>query len=211
MTLPVPPARLPPPNSETLPAGAALFWVHRSDLEPAAFNPGLGADGRFSPITDRAGAVVPSLYAATSPAAAAFETIFHDVLPGPFASVPDAMLQARRASRLRTRRALTIVQLHAPDLRRWSLTPDGLIATPSRDYTVTARWAEAIHRQFADMHGLVWTSNRCDPERCYLFFGNRVQAADFDIAESAGLGSAGPARDAVVAAARRAGIVIVPA
>lgn len=209
MTLPAPPARLSPPNTETLPAGTRLFRVHRSDLQPAAFNPGIGPRGRFSPTTDQTGATVPSLYAATSPAAAAFESIFHDILPGPFASVPDAMLRARSASELTTRRALTVARLHAPDLRRWSLTPRQLVTTPARDYAMTARWAEAIHRQFVDLHGLIWTSNRCDPDRCCILFGDRLHESDLAITNSAELGNAGPARDTVLAAARRAGIAII--
>lgn len=209
MILPEPPARLLPPNTGTLARGTHLFRIHREEYAPAAFNPCAGAPSRFAPITDRPGSCVPSLYAATSHRAAAFETILHDILPGPFATAPDQMLQARNASTLRLRRDLTIARLHAPDLRRWSLAPADLSAAPSREYVRTARWAEAIHRQFPDLDGLVWTSNKCDPERCFVFFGDRVGEGDFEPIESTSLGAPGPTREAVVAAGHEAGITII--
>ena len=45
----------------------------------------------------------------------------------------------------------------------------------------TAAWAQAIHRDFADAEGLAWTSNQCDPDDVFLFFGDRVVAADFTL------------------------------
>ncbi|MFA8388365.1 MAG: RES domain-containing protein [Pelagibaca sp.] len=139
-------------------------------------------------MSDASGKCVPSLYAATSREAAAFKSVFHDVLPGPFASVSDHELHDRCASILRLRWDLTIVPRHAPDLRRWSLKPGDLSAAPSRHYKKTARWAEAIHRQFDDVDGLVWTSNMSDPERCFIFFGGRVDEGDFDCVTSSSLG-----------------------
>lgn len=35
------------------------------------------------------------------------------------------------------------------------------------------------HYQFPSVHGLVWTSNRCDPEAAFQFFGDRVASTGF--------------------------------
>ena len=44
-----------------------------------------------------------------------------------------------------------------------------------------ARWAEAIHHQYPEVEGLIWTSNQCDPDTAYLFFGDRVASTDFRV------------------------------
>ncbi len=57
-----------------------------------------------------------------------------------------------------------------------------LIGSSASQYERTALWAEEIHEQFTDIHhGLIWTSNLCDPDDAMLFFGDRVDAADFEI------------------------------
>lgn len=207
--VPAPPANLSRPNTEVMARGTELFRIHPSTYGPASFNPCAGSSTRFAPIVDASGDCVPSLYAATSLEAAAFETIFHDVLPGPLASVSAPEVYGRSASSLKVERDLTIARLHAPDLRRWSLQPGDLSAAPSRHYEKTARWAEAIHRQFDDVDGLVWTSNKCDPDRCFIFFKDRVHESDVDCMARSSLGVPGPARAAVIGAGRRAGITIV--
>jgi len=149
------------------------------------------------------------MYAATSPEAAAFETVFHDVFPDLLgkASVPLRSLHGRSESTLVLQRDLKIARLHAPDLLLWGLHPADLTSAPSRDYDLTARWVEAIHQQFVDVDGSVWTSNKCDPDRCFVFFGDRVAEADFKYTAQLDLGIAGPARERVQKAARRSGIV----
>lgn len=207
--VPAPPTDLSRPNTEAIAKGVELFRIHWSTYGPTSFNPCAGSSTRFAPILDASGKCVPSLYAATSREAAAFETVFHEVLPGPFASVSDHELHDRSASALKTKRNLKIARLHAPDLRRWSLQPGELSAAPSYHYERTARWAEAIHRQCADVDGLVWTSNRCDPDRCFIFFGDRVREGDLECMTTSSLGLPGPERAAVIEAGRRASITIV--
>ena len=55
------------------------------------------------------------------------------------------------------------------------------MASSPKLYHKTAEWAKAIHDQFSDVDGLVWTSNQCDPDDAYLFFGDRVRATDFAV------------------------------
>ena len=97
-------------------------------------------------------------------------------------TVPKSLVQGRAHSRLEVLRDLRFASLRGPDLRRWRIGRNSLIATSPALYPATARWACAIHRRFPEIEGLVWTSNRCDPDTAYLFFGDRVAAADFRIA-----------------------------
>ena len=81
-----------------------------------------------------------------------------------------------------------------------------LIASPARAYMKTARWAEALHRQFKDVDGLMWMSRQRDRDRALVLFGDRVRS------DLAGTRIGGPLarndglRQAILAAALRAGI-----
>ena len=106
--------------------------------------------------------------------------IFHDVpVKAKSKTVPRTLVQSRAHARLEVLRDLRLVSLRGPDLRRWRIGRNSLIATSPKLYSETARWASAIHHQFPDAQGLFWTSNQCDPDTAYLFFGNRVAPEDF--------------------------------
>ena len=75
-------------------------------------------------------------------------------------------------------------------------------------YLDTARWAEAIHHQCPEVEGLLWTSNKCDPDTAYLFFGDRVAATDFDIVAVRDGAADLPFLADVRKAGRRSGITI---
>ena len=131
---------------------------------------------------DTQGNCILSLYAASSLEAAVFETIFHDIpVTARRKTVPRTLVQSRAHGRLEVLRELKLVSLRAPDLRRWRAGRDSLIASPPQFYKETVRWAQAIHQQFSEVEGLLWTSNQCDPDTAYLFFGDRVRAEDFGI------------------------------
>jgi hypothetical protein len=76
---PAPPSPFPGFNTLPLKAGAQLFRFHDQSLEGAAYNPCRGSPTRFAPLTLRTGECLPTLYAATSLEAAAWESLFHDV------------------------------------------------------------------------------------------------------------------------------------
>ncbi|MBB3457954.1 hypothetical protein FHT86_006279 [Rhizobium sp. BK313] len=42
-------------------------------------------------------------------------------------------------------------------------------------------WAQALHKAFPDIKGLIWTSRQCGPESCLVLFGDRVRESDFDV------------------------------
>lgn len=79
--VPPPPARFPTPTLTILPAGTPLHRTHAKTVRPAQFNPCLGQPSRFAPFNDPSGTCVPTLYAATTQEAAAFESIFHAIAP----------------------------------------------------------------------------------------------------------------------------------
>lgn len=152
---------------------------------------------------------MPSLYAATSLEAAIFETVFHDVAANRmFMTVPKQDVVARSHSVVATTRPLVMAELRAPDLKRWGLEREQLVSAPAAHWAATARWAEAIHRRFSDVEGLIWTSNRCDPESACLLFGDRIEAAALEVVSTRHGGDDDGFIDDVRRAGERAGIVL---
>lgn len=77
--VPLPPARLEPPNLTDLAEGELLHRVHTPQFPGNAFNPCQGGPTRFAPIHDAVGECIATLYAAQTVEAAIYETILHDV------------------------------------------------------------------------------------------------------------------------------------
>lgn len=179
--VPAPPEPFPAVAVQPIPAGTSLHRCHAGTLRPAAFNPCLGQPSRFAPFTDRHGTCVPTLYAAETAEAAAFETIFHDIAPtARFKTVRLQAIEARSMSEIAPRRDLRLVKLFAPDLKAWTVARNRLIDTPRSTYAQTVQWARAIHAAHPGVDGLIWTSRQCDPAWCTVLFGDRVTEEDFD-------------------------------
>ena len=185
MSIPGPPSPLTAPQYAVLPQGTILHRVHVSAYRAAAFNPGLGGPTRFAPIRDGAGNPVPSLYASATVRSAIHETVFHDI-PADAACKTVRLDDVRRRthSLLAVRRVLRLVELRNPTLGKWGISREELISSGPALYGLTAAWAEAVHRDIADADGLVWTSNQCDPDDAYLFFGDRIGEAEFATVQS---------------------------
>lgn len=182
MSIRAPSAGLAKPNRTVLKAGTGLHRVHDRDYAANAFNPCRGSPTRIAPIENVEGRCVPSLYAGDSLIAAIYETIFHDVpAKARLKSVPKSLVTSRAHGELQTTRDIELATLRAVDLKKWRISRTSLIASSPRLYAQTARWAEAVHHQFPNVEGLVWTSNQCDPDSAYLFFGDRVSDRDFKI------------------------------
>ena len=82
---------------------------------------------------------------------------------------------------LETRRELKVVPLFQRNLIGWKVSDLQIIKAPARYYHQTMRWAEAVHRSIREAAGMVWISNREGSDRCYLFFGDRVDESDFTV------------------------------
>ncbi len=182
MTIKSPPSPLPQPIIEVLSKGATIHRVFRSAYSSNQFNPCLTGQTRFAPISDSHGNCVPSLYAGSSFESAVFETIFHDIPSTTnFKIIGRNEIEMRSHSELITTKKLKLVSLRAPGLIIWGIKRGNLVGTSPKLYNQTAKWAEAIHHEYPSVQGLVWTSNQCDPDSAYLFFGDRVQPADFSV------------------------------
>ena len=125
---------------------------------------------------------MPSLYAGSSLEAAIFETIFHDVPVSPAPkSVPRFEVERRTHSRIAVGRELRLADLRTPDLHRWEVERGDLIGSGPSSYPRTALWAQALHQAWDEFDGMIWTSNRCDPDDALLLFGDRVREAEIEI------------------------------
>lgn len=128
---------------------------------------------------------MPSLYAGSTVRAAIHETIFHDIpANASIKTVPRQNVLIRSHSEVQTVRALKLIELRNVNLNAWGITRRELIASSPKLYAQTAEWAETIHHEFPNAEGLIWTSNQCDPDDGYLFFGDRVVATDFSLVQS---------------------------
>ena len=210
MSVRKPPANLARPNVVTFEAGALLERIHDQSYRPNEFNPCNGAPTRFAPIQAVQGDCVPALYAGDTLESAIYETIFHDIpAEARRKTVPRMLVEGRAHGQLEVLRDLKLAWLRGPDLKKWRISRDSLTMTSPKRYPATARWAEAIHHQYPEVEGLIWTSNQCDPDTAYLFFGDRVAATDFRVVRVRdGRLDAGFLSD-VRQAGRRSGITIM--
>jgi hypothetical protein len=206
---PAPPRPFPDFNVATLPAGLQLYRFHDPAFDGAAYNPCKGGPTRFAPLALPSGACLPTLYAATTLEAAAWESLFHDV---PHVAGPKAVRLERVTSKvlsvLELRRDVTVAPLHAPDLHRLGLPRTALVETPPTAYAATARWAEAFHSSPRAVAGLQWTSRRCDPDLAFVFFEDRLPAAGWAVRERVEVAAAPDLLEEIRAIGRRAEITL---
>ncbi len=207
-SVPLPPNRLKQPNVVELGEREIIHRIHSQEYRGNDFNPCKGGITRFAPIHDTNQNCIPTLYAAGTVGAAIYETIFHDVpLGSDYKSVPLVIVQKYQHSVLRLRRLLRVASLRAPDLIKWGVSQSVLIGCTPAHYERTVEWARSIHDQFTDLDGMIWTSNRYDPDSALLIFGDRVRSTDFTI-DSNPEGSADQFLRDVRTAAQRGDILI---
>lgn len=179
-SIPVPPATLTPlPPLERLPARSRLHRIHGIKWRSAQFNAGNHVS-RFAPIRDAERRRIPVLYAGRTFEVAAYESLFHAIGPGhELRTWPAGKLTHLAHSTLETGRDLDLAPLFQRNLTGWNVSDLEIIKAPARYYRDTARWAEAVHRSILGASGMVWISNREGNDRCYIFFGDRVEESDF--------------------------------
>jgi hypothetical protein len=176
-------------------AGQTLVRFH-SPAHPAnSFNPSFGKDwskpndgGRFSPLPDSASTNVPTLYAADTFAAAALESVFHNVDHVPTPYYPRSHLAAWRYSEIELKRDLTIFELINPNLRQLtvpgrsnSLQEAELIHSQNDQYPNTRTWAHLLFHKYANLAGLGWRPRLGGQGNSYVFFEGRCSSADFAV------------------------------
>ncbi|MBS3912772.1 MAG: RES family NAD+ phosphorylase [Hydrogenophaga sp.] len=167
----------PAVTSVKLPKSSLLHRVHLADYGATVFNPGLRGNARFSPIVNAGGTAIPTMYAGSTFACAAMETVFHDV---PFCQGLKTIDEAKFASQVHstflTKSDLQLADLRSIALRKLGVSREQLIATEKDQYPYTREWAAAIHTAFPDIQGLFWISRQDDDAKAYMFFGDRIPA-----------------------------------
>jgi RES domain-containing protein len=159
---------------------ANLWRVHAAKYAPREFHPGGAGNARFSPLSTAHGKAVPTLYAATSVAAALMETVFHEVPTPPGDYLLDLAKLEQQALCVSTVRPVTpllLVDLSTKGLQRLGLKRTDLIDTPPRAYPHTRAWAAWFHREQPTAQGLLWTSRKDDEAKSLMLFGDRIRAS----------------------------------
>jgi hypothetical protein len=207
--IPRPPTTFPAINRIKLPSATDLHRIHNSSFASNSFNPCLGRPTRFAPLVRSDGSCISTMYAGSTLECAVHETLFHEIQhDAPRKSIPFSVVENSNYATVRPRRDLVLAGLFEPDLNRWGLTRQQLIDTFAADYEATAKRAVALHDAFSDLDGLVWTSRRCDPERAYLLFGDRVLSDQLDIMSQESIRETNRLLQQIRNFAERAGILL---
>jgi RES domain len=208
---------LPPPPKGleatlvTWGGGLEFHRVHDLAFGGSEFNPSTKGNARFSPITDDAGALIPTLYAGTTLDCALMETIFHDVpFKAGFKPFSKLKMDGKVHSVLLPTADLRLVDLSTVALHKLGVKRTQLIDTTKAHYPATRRWAQAIYTQFPAAQGLRWTSRQDDQAHAVMLFGTRVSPSVVGwhgVSES--LLQDGHASTSVIDLAARIGVTLV--
>lgn len=165
---------------KTWPVGTTIHRIHPDRFGADEFNPGPNGNARFSPITDADGTSIPTIYGGTTFECAAMETVFHDVPHAPgLKSVAKRKLRGHQYSQLEPSNDLTLVDLSSKALRNLGIARGDLIDSEKNIYPQTRSWAEAVHEQCPDVHGMEWVSRQDDTARAVVLFGDRLPLPRF--------------------------------
>jgi hypothetical protein len=206
----------PPPKSldatlVTWGGGLEFHRVHDLAFGGSEFNTSTKGNARFSPITDDAGVLIPTLYAGTTLDCALMETIFHDVpFKAGFKPFSKLKIDGKVHSVLLPTEDLRLIDLSTVALHKLGVKRTQLIDTTKAHYTATRRWAQALYTQFPEAQGLRWISRQDDQAHAVMLFGTRVMPFGLGGANtSESLLIDGRAHSSVTDLAIRIGITIV--
>jgi hypothetical protein len=176
---------LPPPAKRldatlvTWGGGLDFHRVHDLAFGGSEFNTSTKGNARFSPITDEAGVLIPTLYAGTTLDCALMETIFHDVpFKAGFKPFSKLKMDGKVYSVLLPTADLRLIDLSTVALHKLGVKRTQLIDTTKAHYPATRRWAQALYTQFPYAQGLRWTSRQDDQANAVILFGTRVIESD---------------------------------
>lgn len=156
-------------------AGMHLFRIHPSAFAGNQFNASTRGDARFSPIIDRkTQQVIPVIYAGDDSDVAICEVIFHDVDVSQRDIVFDQRKLAEKShSELVLKQALRVAVIDPVSTVKMRAGKK-LIHCDAAEYQRTREWAEHIHQQHQDIHGLEWPSRQING-KAWVFFGDRIK------------------------------------
>lgn len=169
----------------SLPSGILLHRIHPLAYGSSQFNPSPDGDARFSPIRDKAGAIIPTIYAAESFECAVCEIILRcPDMPadtkGALRDVPPSKYKNHAHSTLTLMRDLELVDLTNKGQRSIGVEHNAILVGSSASYPITRAWAERIHAECPDAQGIYYTSYQWGPEFAILIFGDRVDPDIFE-------------------------------
>lgn len=207
----------------TLASGTILFRFHKTILPAESFNPNAGMHigvpeegARFNPFPGAPAANIPTLYAADTLAAAALESVFHEVDHVRSPMYPRSRLAEWSYSKLKTTRDLLLFQLVNPRLRQLqvpgrvlSITESELIHSLPSEYPNTRTWAQFLHGGIVGLQGLAWRPRLAGTGASFVFFGDRCASGVLQVHSSAVPVAAGPGLGRVRRIAVSASIVII--
>lgn len=169
-----------------LPSGTTLHRIHSNRFGSTEFNATDLGNARFSPIRRPDRTIIPTIYAAETFECAVCETILRcpdvemlDPLTGRPVSiaVPPRKWRSSMHSAIRTIRDLRLVDLTTRGQRRIGINRNALLAGPTGTYPATRAWAEVIHADCPDVHGVFYTSHQFGPQFAIMLFGDRTAGA----------------------------------
>lgn len=191
----------------------ALWRVYGSVHGPAGFNGTSRGNARFSPI-EHAGAIIPTMYAATSVQAALMDTVLHDVpIPSAgFILMLEPATDPRRISRLQSTIPLTLADLSTVGLRRLGLSGNDVVDSDKTHYPLTRQLATWIYATCPDVQGLAWTSRQDDRAQAIVLFEPRIAGSALAVVEQDADFFSGPHHAASIDLVGRLGVglMVVP-
>ncbi len=191
----------------------ALWRVYAQVHGPAGFNGTNRGNARFSPI-ENAGAIIPTMYLATSVQAALMETVLHDA-PVPsagFILTLEPAKDPRRISRLQSTMPLQLADLSAVGLRRLGVSRGDVVDSDKTHYPVTRQLATWIYANCPDVQGLAWTSRQDDSAQAIVLFEPRLAGGTLAVLDQDAEFFSGPHHAALIDLVARLGasLMIVP-
>lgn len=191
----------------------ALWRVYAQVHGPAGFNGTNRGNARFSPI-ENAGAIIPTMYLATSVQAALMETVLHDA-PVPsagFILTLEPAKDPRRISRLQSTMALQLADLSTVGLRRLGISRSDVVDSDKTHYPVTRQLATWIYANCPDVQGLAWTSRQDDSAQAIVLFEPRLAGGTLAVLDQDAEFFSGPHHAALIDLVARLGasLMIVP-
>ena len=168
-------------------AHTLIHRIHAKDYGADEFNPTMKGNARFSPIQSAAGAVIPTLYGATTFEGAAMETVFRDVAYAPGLKTINKAnkIDGNNYSILDPKTDLTLLDLTGLALRRIGVKHKDIIDTEKDTYPQTRLWAEACHTQVPKAQGMVWVSRQHNTTLAVILFEDRIPAGTLAIHQRA--------------------------
>lgn len=143
--------------------------------EANEFNAGNGSPTRFAFFGTP---VIAVLYGAQTIDAAICESLLHDI-PQAGGLLRPRAYRDKIGARLTVGRNLKLASFMGLGLKALKIEQSQLTDTSPTTYNYTVAWAKAAYD--AGFDGAVWMSRRCNTDRAYVLFGDRVKPADLAI------------------------------